>query len=86
MATSSVASASRLCLADLFTSYPNLSARAAAARGGGGPVRAVFCAGAISALAHAQSITFAGVQTTMPASGRHAPFGLPVDKACDPWN
>jgi hypothetical protein len=31
MATSSVASASRLCLADLFTSYPNLSAGAAAA-------------------------------------------------------
>ena len=39
--------------------------------------------GAISAPAHAQNVTFAGAQTTVPASGLYYPFGAAVDAAGD---
>jgi DNA-binding beta-propeller fold protein YncE len=44
---------------------------------------ALLLLGAFSAPTHAQSITFAGVQTTVPASGLYYPFGVAVDAAGD---
>ena len=39
--------------------------------------------GVMCAPAHAQSVTFAGVQTTVPASGLLGPTGVAVDGAGD---
>jgi len=47
--------------------------------------------GAMAAPAYAQNVTFAGSQTTIPASGLYAPNGVAVDRAgdvfiADPWH
>ena len=44
---------------------------------------ALLLLGAFSAPTHAQSITFAGAQTTVPASGLSRPFAVAVDGAGD---
>src|SRR5450631_754688 len=44
---------------------------------------ALLLLGAFSAPAHAQSVTFAGAQTTVPASGLSYPYSVAVDGAGD---
>ena len=82
MPTSSVHSDSRLCFG-LFTSYPNLSARQRWYALAAGVFALLLLLGAISAPAHAQSVTFAGVQTVVPASGLAFPDGVAVDREGD---
>ena len=83
MTTSSVHSASRLSFADSFTSYPNLSARQRWYALAAGVFALLLLVGAISAPAHAQSVTFAGVQTVVPASGLDFPRSVAVDREGD---
>src|ERR1017187_6486531 len=67
----------------LFTSFPGMSSRARRHALAAGVFALSLLLGAISTPAYAQNVTFAGFQTTVPASGLAYPSGVAVDGAGD---